>query len=125
MRTDTTPSETLLFASLERRVSKQTFDTWFRPLTVNSSPGEKVFRFSAPNPIVKDWVMAHYNETITQSLRELSLDHYRVEWCLASKTQKGEPATATNIARAPQSIQNREENREQSDQITALSESFP
>src|SRR4051812_11753440 len=89
MRTDTPPSETLLFASLERRVSKQTFDTWFRPLTVNSSPGEKVFRFSAPNPIVKDWVMAHYNETITQSLRELSLDHYRVEWCLPNKTQNG------------------------------------
>src|SRR3954468_7910454 len=123
MRTDTPPSETLLFASLERRVSKQAFDTWFRPLTVNSSPGEKVFRFSAPNPIVQDWVVAHYNVTITPSLHELSLDPYPVEWCLPNKSQKGEPPTASDTVRAPQRVQSHEEDREQSDQITALSES--
>src|SRR6185369_14991926 len=112
MRTDAPPSETLLLASLERRVSKQTFDTWFRPLTVNSSPAEAVFRFSAPNPIVKDWVLTHYNDMITQSLRELSLDHYRVEWSLPGTVKKSDQPVNDDVGR-----QSEPSAREEADQI--------
>jgi chromosomal replication initiator protein len=120
MRTDTPPSETLLLASLERRVSKQTFDTWFRPLTVNSSPAEAVFRFSAPNPVVKDWVVTHYNDMITQSLRELSLDHYRVEWSLPGTVKKNEQRVIDDVGR-----QSEPSAREEADQNPVLSETFP
>src|SRR5215831_14617846 len=80
MQTNMSPSGSLLLASLERRLPKQTFDTWFKPLTVKESAQECLFRFSAPNATVKEWVIAHYTGLITELLRELSLEHYKVEW---------------------------------------------
>jgi chromosomal replication initiator protein len=50
---------------------------------VKASNSERVLRFSAPNTIVKEWVVGHYSELIQDSLRELSLDQYRVEWSLS------------------------------------------
>jgi chromosomal replication initiator protein len=126
MRTETPPSETLLLASLERRIPKQSFDTWFRPLTVNSSAVEGVFRFSAPNPIVKDWVIAHYNELITQSLHELSLDHYRIEWSLADAAKEREQhRTTTVMATARQSDKSDARGSDEAEENTVLAEAFP
>jgi chromosomal replication initiator protein len=98
MLIETSPSGTLVLASLERRVPKQTFDTWFRPLTVKASNSERVLRFSAPNTIVKEWVVGHYSELIQDSLRELSLDQYRVEWSLSQLPHE------TGAQRAPNGI---------------------
>ncbi|HEX3085219.1 MAG TPA: chromosomal replication initiator protein DnaA [Pyrinomonadaceae bacterium] len=125
MRTETPPSETLLLASLERRIPKQSFDTWFRPLTVNSSAVEGVFRFSAPNPIVKDWVIAHYNELITQSLHELSLDHYRIEWSLADAAKERQQRTTTVVPPARQSDKSDVRVSDEADENTVLAEAFP
>jgi chromosomal replication initiator protein len=125
MRTETPPSETLLLASLERRIPKQSFDTWFRPLTVNSSAVEGVFRFSAPNPIVKDWVIAHYNELITQSLHELSLDHYRIEWSLADAAKERQQRTTTVAAPARQSDKSDGRGSDETEENTVLAEAFP
>lgn len=125
MRTETPPSETLLLASLERRIPKQSFDTWFRPLTVNSSAVEGVFRFSAPNPIVKDWVIAHYNELITQSLHELSLDHYRIEWSLGDAAKERQQRTTTVAAPARQSDKSDGRGSDETEENTVLAEAFP
>src|SRR5215831_17426168 len=98
MLTDLSPSGTLVLASLERRVPKQTFDTWFRPLTVKASTSDRVLRFSAPNTIVKEWVLSHYSELIEDSLRELSLDQYRVEWSLSQLPRDASPHGAPTAA---------------------------
>ena len=74
------PPSSSLLASLQQRLPKQTFDTWFRPLSVRSSLSDRVLTFSAPNNVVKDWVISHYAELIRDSLHELSLDQYRIEW---------------------------------------------
>src|SRR6185503_8199058 len=121
------PSGRLLLASLERKLPKQTFDTWFRPLTIDASATECVFRFSDPNPVVKDWVVAHYGDLILQSLRDLALEEYQIEWSLSrsgmipaadssvgtarptSRAILGEPATAS----------------EEGDQIATIVESIP
>jgi len=87
-----------VLASLERRVPKQTFDTWFRPLTVKASNSERVLRFSAPNTIVKEWVLSHYSDLIQDSLRELALDQYRVEWSLSQLPHDSSPHQATSGA---------------------------
>ncbi|MFN2577209.1 MAG: chromosomal replication initiator protein DnaA [Pyrinomonadaceae bacterium] len=79
-----TPVSRLLFASLERRLPKQTFETWFRPLSVCSSPADRVLTFAAPNAVVKDWILAHYGDVIRDCLGETSLNEYRVEWSLPS-----------------------------------------
>ena len=101
MLTDISSSGTLVLASLERRVSKQTFDTWFRPLTVKASNSERVLRFSAPNTIVKEWVVGHYSGIIEDSLRELSLDQYRVEWSLSQLPQDAVAHDSPRGVRAP------------------------
>src|ERR1041385_8909883 len=71
-----------LFLSLERRLGQQAFDTWFRPLRVTKSPTDRVVQISAPNAVVRDWIIAHYADVLKDSLGEQELGQYRVEWSL-------------------------------------------
>jgi len=73
----------LLFSSLERRLGKQACETWFRPLQFTTSSRDQVLHISAPNAVVKDWVIAHYEGALAESLAELKLDRYKVQWSLA------------------------------------------
>ena len=69
-----------LFAALERRLSKQAFETWFRPLSVSRSEAEHVLRISVPNSTVRDWILSQYSTALNDSLLELKLDGCRIEW---------------------------------------------
>ena len=66
---NTTPQQ-LLFSSLERRLGTQACETWFRPLEFTTSSHDRVLHISAPNAVVKDWVI-----TALSKLR--SLNHWR------------------------------------------------
>ena len=79
---NTTPHQ-LLFSSLERRLGRQACETWFRPLEFRTSPQDHVLHISAPNAVVKDWVIAHYESALTESLAEIELGRYKVQWSLA------------------------------------------
>jgi len=79
---DRQPPQQSILSSLERRVGRQALDTWFRPLQFYASPGDETLRISAPNAVVKDWVLAHYATALTESLLEVDLERYRVEWVL-------------------------------------------
>jgi chromosomal replication initiator protein len=68
------------FAALERRLSKQAFETWFRPLRVTRSEAEDVLRISVPNTAVRDWILSQYSNALNDSLFELKLEGYRIEW---------------------------------------------
>lgn len=78
------------FAALERRLSKQAFETWFRPLTVTRSEAEDVLRISVPNPAVRDWILSQYSNALNDSLFELKLEGYRIEWA-TSQPEIGQP----------------------------------
>lgn len=126
MLTETAPSGGLLLASLKQRLPKQTFDTWFRSLTIDASPSKGVFTFAAPNPVVQEWVVTHYADMISQMLGELSLGHYKIEWSAAS-TAKGELAKKS---RSTSSAENREIIRHevevgQVDEVAAFVETTP
>lgn len=77
------PDVTLL-SSLQRRLGAQTFETWFRPLTFTSSSKDRVLRIAAPSAVVKDWILAHYQAALRDSLIETELDQYQVEWSLSN-----------------------------------------
>ena len=68
------------FAALERRLSKQAFETWFRPLRVTRSQAEGVLRIAVPNPAVRDWILSQYSNALRDSLLELKLEDCRIEW---------------------------------------------
>src|SRR5258708_23837603 len=77
---DTTSS--VFFAALERRLSKQAFETWLRPLRISRSPSDGVLRIAVPNPAVRDWILAQYSTVLSESLLEMKLDGFRIEWAL-------------------------------------------
>jgi chromosomal replication initiator protein len=77
-----------LFLSLERRLGQQAFDTWFRPLKVTKSPTERILQISAPNAVVRDWIIAHYADVLNDSLGEHHLGQYRIEWSLAKSESR-------------------------------------
>jgi chromosomal replication initiator protein len=94
-----------LFLSLERRLGRQTFDTWFRPLSVSSSPSQRVVTFSAPSVVVKDWILAHYDAAIQASLDELDLDRYRVEWLIRGHERDATPKSSRTACPEKSSVE--------------------
>jgi len=92
------PPDRALFSSLERRLGRQAFDTWFRPLSVTSSPTQRVVTISAPSLVVKDWILTHYASAIEASLEELDLNRYRVEWSIRS-VDRVAPKSAEAVGR--------------------------
>jgi len=71
--------------AVHRRVKQQVFDTWFRPLRVGRrDKSTRVLRLSAPNTVLKDWVTSHYSGALQDSLREVELSGYRIEWAIDS-----------------------------------------
>jgi len=68
------------FAALERRLSKQAFETWFRPLRVTRSQADGVLRIAVPNAAVRDWILSQYSSALSESLSELKLEGCRIEW---------------------------------------------
>ncbi len=68
------------FAALERRLSKQAFETWFRPLQVSRSQSEALLRISVPNSAVRDWILSQYSDALEESLVEMDLENWRIEW---------------------------------------------
>jgi chromosomal replication initiator protein len=98
----------IFFAALERRLSKQAFETWFRPLRISRSQADGVFRIAVPNPAVRDWILAQYSTVLTESLLEMKLDGFRIEWAIP----QGDPAggardlsAARDISALPQGRQ--------------------
>ena len=85
---DNAPASRILFDSLERRLPKQAFETWFRPLSVRSSPSDRVLTFAAPNAVVKDWILAHYADVIRDCLGDSALNDYKVEWTLPCESKE-------------------------------------
>lgn len=78
-QTEDTTSRPFL-AAIERRLSRQAFETWFRPLRITRSQSEGLLRISVPNSAVRDWILSQYSEALEQSLVELQLNSCRIEW---------------------------------------------
>jgi chromosomal replication initiation ATPase DnaA len=81
LQSDSPPSDPFV-AALRRRLSKQAFETWFQPLTVFSDQRDGVVRISAPNTVVRDWILSTYSAVLDESLLELKLSGGRIEWIL-------------------------------------------
>lgn len=73
------------FQAIQRRLSDQAFETWFRPLRLQRNVDETVLRIAAPNDVVRDWILSKYSETLEQSLSESQMGSLRIEWVSDSK----------------------------------------
>ncbi len=62
-----------ILQSVEKRLNKQIFDAWFRPIQFEScDEQDKVLRLRA-SQVNKDWISSYYSDVITQTLKELNL----------------------------------------------------
>ncbi|MDQ3321076.1 MAG: chromosomal replication initiator protein DnaA [Acidobacteriota bacterium] len=71
-----------ILQSVEKRLNKQIFDAWFRPIQFDGcDEQDKVLHLRA-SQVNKDWVSSYYSEVLTQTLKELNLTNYSVDWAI-------------------------------------------
>jgi chromosomal replication initiator protein len=94
-------------AAIQRRLSMQAYETWFRPLRITQSQSEGLMRISVPNSVVRDWIVAQYSEAIAQSLVEAQLENCRIEWSTPQPVPGHDPkgSVETAIAMIPREPQ--------------------
>jgi chromosomal replication initiator protein len=83
------------FHAIQRRLSQQAFETWFRPLQLQRSQN-RVLQIAAPNDVVRDWILSKYSDALTQSLTESKLDSLRVEWSTGGLQQSDSDRAQTS-----------------------------
>ena len=67
--------------SVERRINRHIFDTWFRPIQFEGCDhAQGVVRLHAPSKVSKDWISSNYSDLLNHSLKEMNLGSYRFDW---------------------------------------------
>jgi chromosomal replication initiator protein len=67
--------------AVEKRLNRQSFETWFRPIRFDGCDNsEQILHLRAPNQVIRDWVSSNYSEVLGESLEELNLAEYHVDW---------------------------------------------
>ncbi len=76
---------TNILSAVEKRLNRQSFETWFRPIQFEGcDDSEQTLHLRVPNQVVKDWVSTNYSEVLDESLQELNLAEYHVDWTVES-----------------------------------------
>jgi chromosomal replication initiator protein len=72
-----------LLDSIKTKVNQESFDTWFQPIRFDGlDRDERVVRLRAPNQIVRDWIRRNYSALVNESLSDVSLVDYLVDWTI-------------------------------------------
>jgi chromosomal replication initiator protein len=69
-----------ILQSVEKRLNKQIFDAWFRPIQFDGCDEQDKILHIRGSRVVKDWIDTYYSEVITQTLKELNLSNYQLDW---------------------------------------------
>jgi len=91
---------------IESRVTKQTLDTWFRPLSIESIHGKEA-TLVAPNRFFCDWIREHYYELLLDELgKSTKIEGLRINLIVKDGqlridegAMENEPAEKTSKAR--------------------------
>src|SRR5438874_2026861 len=103
------PTSVAFLAALERNLTRQAFETWFRPLTVTKQASEGKLRISVPNAVAREWILSNYSFALEQSLKELSLSADRIEWIVTPSAQENSsPAVVYSKTQPTKITSNRE-----------------
>jgi chromosomal replication initiator protein len=69
-----------ILQSVEKRLNRQIFDAWFLPIQFESCDEEnRVLRLKA-SQINRDWINTNYSDLIAQTLSDLNLKNYKLDW---------------------------------------------
>lgn len=79
-----------ILQSVEKRLNKQIFDAWFRPIHFDGCDEQDKILHLRAGQVTKDWVSTYYSEVINQTLKELNLSNYRLDWSVEDNDMKEE-----------------------------------
>ncbi len=82
-----------ILQSVEKRLNKQIFDAWFKPIQFNGcDEQERVLHLQA-SQVTKDWISSYYLEVINQTMKELNLFNYQLDWQITKSEIDGKNYT--------------------------------
>jgi chromosomal replication initiator protein len=80
------------FAVIQQKVNPNVFDTWFKPLEIqNLDHDAQVLHVFAPNTIIRDFITKHYGPTLEETLAQVDLTGYHIEWTVTHAVQPDLP----------------------------------
>jgi chromosomal replication initiator protein len=94
-------------SAIKTRLHGESFETWINPISfAGIDQTRQVIVLQAPNTALRDWVKSHYATVIDESLGELNLPGYSVDWVIAESSSASEsPKPVAEIsAIAPASV---------------------
>jgi chromosomal replication initiator protein len=79
-----------ILESIRKKLNGETIETWFSAIEFQGIDRvSSVLRLCAPNQVVRDWVKRNYSELLDQSLSEVNLSGYTIDWGVANETLQG------------------------------------
>ena len=82
---------------IRTKLQGESLETWFGPIRFEGIDRvRRLIRLRAPNQVVQDWVKSNYTSLIDQSLDELSLAGYSVEWIVPEERIPAEAQTVSS-----------------------------
>ena len=72
-----------VLSAIKTKLQGESFETWFNPIRFEGiDKAQRLIRLRAPNQVLRDWVKVNYANLMDQTLGELSLGGYSVDWVL-------------------------------------------
>jgi chromosomal replication initiator protein len=68
----------LILLAVSKRVNYQSFNTWFKPISLAAKDGQTVY-LKVPDDISRDWIINNYLDVLEEALEEINLGGCRIE----------------------------------------------
>jgi len=86
--------------AIKTKLQGESFETWFNPIRFEGiDKVQRLIRLRAPNQVLRDWVKVNYANLMDQTLGELSLGGYSVDWILPEDNPR--PVVPQVLAQEP------------------------
>jgi chromosomal replication initiator protein len=70
-----------ILTAISKRVNHQSFNTWFKPISFATKDDSTIY-LKVPNEIFRDWITSNYFDVLEESLEELALDAYKLNFLI-------------------------------------------
>jgi chromosomal replication initiator protein len=75
-----------ILTAISKRVNHQSFNTWFKPISFATKDDSTLY-LKVPNEIFRDWISSNYFEVLEESLQELDMEGFQVNFLIEDKQQ--------------------------------------
>ena len=88
-----------ILSAISKRVNHQSFNTWFKPIS-HATRDDSTIYLKVPNEIFRDWITNNYFDVIEESLHELNLEGYTLDFLVEEqKSANGNGEMSTTAMR--------------------------